>query len=219
MRSYLKLIAATTLPICFATVSFAQSQPSPGGWRKISDTAPQQDNRQLENRQQDRQLEYRENDRDLDRDRNDFDQRGPDQQQQPPQGAYAPGQLTIPAGTWIKVRMDQMLSSDRNRAGDGFMATLSQPIIAGGFVVARRGQTVSGRIVEAQKAGRISGTSRLGVEITDLSLADGHQLPIRTQMAQYAGGTSIGRDIGAVGTTTGVGAMIGIYVGYKLSDY
>ena len=235
MRSYRKLIAATTLPICFATVSFAQSQPSPGGWRKISDTAPQQENRQLENRQQDsrqpeyreqdnrqpeyrqqdnRQPEYRENGREVDRDRNDFDQRGPDQQQQQlPPGAFAPAQLTIPAGTWIKVRMDQMLSSDRNRVGDGFMATLSQPVIAGGFVVARRGQTIAGRIVEAQKAGRISGTSKLGVEITELSLADGQQLPIRTQMAQYASGTSVGRDIGAVGTTTGVGAMIGAAAG------
>lgn len=229
MRSYLKSIAATTLPICFATVSFAQSQPSPGGWRKISDPAPQQDNRQQDSRQPEyrqqdnrqpeyrqqdnRQPEFRENDRDFDRDRNEFDQRGLDQQQQMPPGAYAPAQLTIPAGTWIKVRVDQMLSSDRNRVGDGFMATLSQPIIAGGFVVARRGQTISGRVVEAQKAGRMSGTSKLGVEITDLSLANGQQLPIRTQMAQYAGGTSIGRDIGAVGTTTGVGAMIGAAAG------
>ena len=211
MRSYLQLIAATTLPICFATVTFAQSQPSPGGWRKVSDQNPQQqDNRQQDNRQP----EYRQSDnRDNDRDRNDADSRGPDQSGPPPAAAFLPPQLTIPVGTWIKVRVDQMLSSDRNRVGDGFMATLSQPVIVNGFVVARRGQIISGRVAEAQKAGRISGTSKLGVEITELSLADGQQLPIRTQLAEYAGGTSVGRDLGAVGTTTGVGAMIGAAAG------
>src|SRR6266404_9579215 len=34
--------------------------------------------------------------------------------------------LTLPAGSWITVRMEQPLSSDRNQPGDAFMATLAQ---------------------------------------------------------------------------------------------
>ncbi len=69
-------------------------------------------------------------------------------------GAPAPSQLIIPAGTSIKIRVDQPLSSDRNIAGDTFAATLAQPIVADGYVVARRGQTIEGRVSESIKAGK-----------------------------------------------------------------
>ncbi len=123
--------------------------------------------------------------------------------------ALPPASLTIPAGTWIPVRIEQELSSDRNTAGDAFTASLAQPLVAGGYVVARRGQTVAGRVVEAVKAGRAKGTSRLAVELTELALVDGRQVAIRTRLAEQAAGSSAGRDVGAVATTAGVGAAIG----------
>lgn len=137
--------------------------------------------------------------------------RGPDRSPEGPRtpALSLPPELTIPAGTFITIRVDQLLSSDRNRTGDVFTATLAQPLIVNGFVVARRGQTVGGRVAETQKAGRIKGTSRLGFELTELSLADGQQLPVITQLMQYDGGTSKGRDATAIGATTGVGAAIG----------
>lgn len=52
--------------------------------------------------------------------------------------------------------------------------------MAGGVVIARRGQTVAGRVAEARKAGRAKGTSRLGIEITEVSLVDGEQLPVKS---------------------------------------
>jgi hypothetical protein len=105
--------------------------------------------------------------------------------------------------------MDQAISSDRNQSGDTFTATLVEPLVADGFIVARRGQTISGRVAEAVKAGRVKGTSRLALEITEIGLVDGRPLPVRTQLMEYAGGTSVGRDATAVGATTGVGAAIG----------
>src|SRR5579859_4684826 len=41
-----------------------------------------------------------------------------------------PATLTLPAGSWITVRIEQALSSDHNQPGDAFMATLVQPLIA-----------------------------------------------------------------------------------------
>lgn len=117
--------------------------------------------------------------------------------------------VTIPAGAWVSVRVNQQLSSDRNQAGDSFTATLAEPIIANGMVVARRGQTLAGRVAETSKGGRIKGTSRLGIEIVELSLVDGQNIPIRTQLVESSAGTSRGRDATAVATTTGVGAAIG----------
>lgn len=123
--------------------------------------------------------------------------------------AVPSSQLTLPAGAWITVRVNEPLSSDQNRPGDGFSATLAQPLVADGFVIARRGQTIGGRVAESQKAGRTKGTSRLAIELTEISLVDGQQLPVRTQLVEYTGGTSKGRDATAIATTTGIGAAIG----------
>jgi len=124
-----------------------------------------------------------------------------------------PSKLTLPAGTLITARVSQFLSSDRNLAGDIFNAELQQPLVVDGWVVARRGQSVLGRVDVAQKAGRIKGVSQLGVELSKLVLVDGQQLPIRTQMQQNSAGTSRGRDARVVGTTTGIGAVVGAGAG------
>ena len=120
-----------------------------------------------------------------------------------------PAEVKLPAGAWITVRVNQPLSSDHNHSGDAFTATLVQPLVADGIVIARRGQTVAGRVAEAQKAGRAKGTSRLGIEITEVSLVDGQQFPVKTQLMERRGDTSVGRDVGAIGVTTGTGAAIG----------
>jgi hypothetical protein len=117
--------------------------------------------------------------------------------------------LTLPAGTLIQVRLTDTLSSDRNRPGDGFTTVLDQPLVAQGWVVARRGQTAVGRVAVAQNAGRVQGVSQLAVELSELVLVDGQQIPIRTQLVQSSGGTSKGRDAEGVGAATGIGAIIG----------
>jgi len=139
---------------------------------------------------------------------------------QPPQGFYpplassVPAHLTIKPGTYVTVRINQFLSSDRNQTGDAFAATLAQPLVVDGVVVAQRGQTIGGRVSEAQKAGRVEGTSRLGLQLTDLTLADGANVPIQSQMINRNGPTSVGRDAAAIGGTTALGAAIGAGVGW-----
>ena len=127
----------------------------------------------------------------------------------PPPPANVPPQLTIAPGTFLTVRVNQLLSSDHNQVGDAFSASLVNPIVVNGLVVADRGQTIQGRVSEAQKAGRVSGTSRLGVELTDLSLVDGDQVPLHTSLVNRNGRTSEGRDAVGIGAATGIGAIIG----------
>jgi hypothetical protein len=124
-----------------------------------------------------------------------------------------PDTLHLASGTLLSVRLTQALSSNQNRTGDSFTATLEQPVVVNGWVVARRGQTVEGQVVDAQKAGRIKGTSKLQIALTELTLVNGRQLPVHTRLVEAASGTSKGRDAQAVGTTTGVGAMIGAIAG------
>jgi hypothetical protein len=127
----------------------------------------------------------------------------------PPPPANVPPQLTIAPGTFVTVRVNQLLSSDHSHAGDAFSASLVNPVVVNGIVVADRGQTIQGRVSEAQKAGRVTGTSRLGVELTDLTLVDGNQAPVHTSLVNRNGRTSEGRDAVGIGAATGIGAIIG----------
>jgi hypothetical protein len=132
-----------------------------------------------------------------------------------PQQAPAPAQpntpntLTIPAGTVLVIRTNDFLSTDKNQVGDQFTAVLDQPLVVNGWVVARRGQVLIGKVKDVRKAGRVKGTSELGVELTDITVVDGRQLPILTELWKASGGTSHGQDAATIATTTGVGALIG----------
>jgi hypothetical protein len=130
-----------------------------------------------------------------------------------PSGQAVPSRLRLQAGTFVTVRIDQMLSSDKNQAGDGFSATLMRSLVADGVVIAQRGQIIGGRVAEAQKAGRVTGVSHLAVQLTDLTLVDGQQVPIETELTSLAGPTSKARDAGAIAGTTATGAAVGAAAG------
>ncbi|HVH70284.1 MAG TPA: hypothetical protein VNB49_04140 [Candidatus Dormibacteraeota bacterium] len=120
-----------------------------------------------------------------------------------------PEKLIIPAGTILLIRTNDFLSSDRNQIGDQFTALLEQPVVVNGWVVARRGQTLIGQVKAAQKAGRVRGVSQLGLELTDMSVVSGQQVPVLTELWKGSAGTSHGEDAATVANTAGLGAMIG----------
>ncbi len=126
--------------------------------------------------------------------------------------APMPAQLNLASGTWLTVRMNQRLSSDHNQPGDAFTGTLVQPLVAQGRVIAQRGQTVAGRVTDVEKHHTAAGRSRLALEITEVQLMDGQQIPIRTQLIERQNGTHAGSNAAVIGTTMGAGAAIGAAV-------
>ncbi|MBZ5618266.1 MAG: hypothetical protein LAQ69_05945 [Acidobacteriia bacterium] len=125
-----------------------------------------------------------------------------------------PAEVTLKPGVFVTVRTNQPLSSDHNQPGDAFSGTLVQPVVADGVVVAQRGETVYGRVAEAQKA-HAGNSSRLGLELTSLTLADGTQVPIRSQLVARQGSTTpAGDQVGIVATTTVVGTVVGAAADY-----
>jgi hypothetical protein len=120
----------------------------------------------------------------------------------------------LPAGTVIRVRIDDWLSTEHNVIGDSFSGSLEEPIVVDGWVVARRGQAQTGRVSQVKKGGHGSGRSQLGLDLPRLTLADGEKLTLHTELYQTsAGASSHGRDAAVVGSTTGIGALIGGIVG------
>ncbi len=176
---------------------------------------PQQDQQQ----QQDQQAQQNQQNQDQQQDQQapPPDQSAPQYPQQapPPQQyprvrpANLPDSLTIPAGTVIKVRTNDWLSSEKSQPGDVFVATLVQPIVVDGWVVMRRNQSIIGHVTDAKKAPRGGGVSKLQLDLSQLTLVDGQLVPVQTTLLNASAGTSNGRAAAAVGLTTGTGAAIG----------
>lgn len=125
-----------------------------------------------------------------------------------------PASLTIQQGTYLTVRVNQMLSSDKNQPGDAFTATLAQPLVVNGVVVAEPGQTLGGRVVSAQKH-HFDTPAKLGIQLINMTLVDGQQVPVSTQFISRRGGTTPGgQEFGTVAATTGLGAAIGAAAGW-----
>lgn len=131
----------------------------------------------------------------------------------PPPPPPPPHRVTLAAGTLLPVRTVEALSSDRNQPGDTFTATLDQPLVVDGFVIAERGAKLEGRVVESRRAGRVKGVSDLAIELTRLSTSDGQKVEIQTETFEKQGPTSKGSDAAKVGAAAGIGAAIGAIAG------
>ena len=191
-------IPSLTLALLASTgMLFAQA-----GWRRFGDPAPAPAALQAP------AAESQDPTQPVDRSDPQVQRPAPNSPNDPPRYGLPP-QLTIKPGTFVMVRVDQMLSSNHNQPGDVFSATLMQPVVVDGVVVAQRGQTVMGRVAEAQKS-KAGHDSRLGLELTGLTLVDGTQATVRSQLVARRGPTTPrGQEVGTVATTTAVGATVG----------
>src|SRR5437879_11373514 len=80
------------------------------------------------------------------------------------------GNVTIPAGQSLLVRMIDTVDSSKNHVGDIFHASLETDLNVNGILVARKGSDVYGRLASADQGGKFSGKSELQLELTRLMI-------------------------------------------------
>ena len=131
----------------------------------------------------------------------------------PPEPKPEPRSVTIPAGTLITVRLNQPLSTARNSEGDAFTATLDQPLVVNGLVIAERGSRQMGKVSVAEAAGRVKGRAALSLELVTLNTADGQSVGIATETFRHEAESTAGRDVAKASVLTGIGAAIGAIAG------
>lgn len=124
-----------------------------------------------------------------------------------------PNRVTIPAGAVISVRLAESLSSEQQSAGQTFQATLADPLVVDGFVIAERGARVEGKVVEVVSAGRVKGVSRLAIELTRLNTSDGQRVALNTEIFGKEGEQSRKSDATKVAAGAAVGAALGAIFG------
>ena len=115
--------------------------------------------------------------------------------------------VTVPAGTRLMVRTEAPLVTGKTKSGDRFQVALEADLVVHGQVVAERGATVYGRVVEAKAARRVAGRAKLVLELTDLSMS-GPLIPLVSNRLELEGDRS-----GTLKKTAGGAAIGGLVEG------
>lgn len=136
--------------------------------------------------------------------------------------------VTVPAGTRVLIRMVDSIDTTKQRVGYRFTATLETNLQVNDRVVAPRGTTVYGQLMSASSAGRMSGSSELTLQLTDIVI-NGTSYPLLTSdysirgsgegsktARKVVGGAGLGALIGGIaggGKGLGIGALAGAGAG------
>lgn len=121
--------------------------------------------------------------------------------------------ITLPAGYRLAVRLIDSVSTDANRAGDAFSASLAAPLVVDGVTIAEKNAQVDGRIVEVDRGGRVKGRANIALELVRLHAADGRQVELETESYAREAKSTVKRDAVKVGVLTGIGAAAGAIAG------
>ncbi|HTS71458.1 MAG TPA: hypothetical protein VMO17_20975 [Terriglobia bacterium] len=116
--------------------------------------------------------------------------------------------VTVPAGTRILIRTIDSIDSSKQKAGYRFTASLETNLQAEDMVVAPRGTKVYGQLAQASSAGRMSGSSQLTLELTDIVI-NGNSYPLLTSTFEVKGKGEGGNTAKKVVGGAGLGALIG----------
>jgi hypothetical protein len=130
----------------------------------------------------------------------------------------------IPAGTTIKIRTIDKLSSEEARVGDEFHATLEEPITVNDHELYPRGANVTGRVVDVHRSGRLSEPGELDLVLNTVTsgtrtsslrvdpLVVKGQSHTKSNTTKIGGGAALGAIIGAI-AGGGKGAAVGTVAG------
>ena len=133
--------------------------------------------------------------------------------------------ITLPAGTTLPVRLNGGIDTKTAKAGDTFQGSIAAAVLSGGTVALPTGTPVTGRVVAAKAAGRLSGAAELSLELVSVQVANGQPVALATRelsskntgrgtntAARTGGGAALGAIIGGIaggGAGAGIGAASG----------
>lgn len=118
----------------------------------------------------------------------------------------------LAAGTPLRVRTTTTLSTKTVASGETFVGSLEEALMDGDRLVAAKGATVRGRVVESDPGGRVKGRARLSIQVTELD-TEGGPVELTTRSHTVVAESSKKDDALKVGIGAGIGAAIGAIAG------
>lgn len=121
--------------------------------------------------------------------------------------------IRVPRGTEFVATLNQRLTTEHNRAGDRFTATLEHAITDQRVVLVPAGATIHGEIAYA--GSRSGGGNELSVGVSSITV-DGHNYPVVATIIE-ARSRNDGPSTGSTVAKIGGGALIGAVLGGVIS--
>jgi hypothetical protein len=141
--------------------------------------------------------------------------------------AAAQTSISLPAGTALKVKLENTLATFSSKSGDAFSARLVEPVVINGRTMVPIGATVQGRITKVDEPRRIAGKPTIGMFPETLVMPNGERYMLNATLVDTdrRGGTDVndegqfkgtghdGKDLTEIGMGTGGGMLAGGLIG------
>ena len=122
-------------------------------------------------------------------------------------------EVIVPASAVIGLQVDRSLSSETARVEDRIEARVTRDVMADGHRAIPAGSRMLGSVVLVDRGGKMKDAARLGVRFHTLVLADGTEMPLRTE-AIFRDGESPGDESSKkIGGAAVGGAILGAILG------
>ena len=135
-----------------------------------------------------------------------------------PLGRTGPKTVTLADGTPLAVRLNDEIDTKTAKAGDTFHATTAVNVTLAGtpWIGIPSGTAVTGRIVDAKAAGRLSGAAELSVELLSINLSSptgARDVAVLTDPLSSKGNGRGGNTAAKAGGGAALGAVVGALAG------
>ena len=137
-----------------------------------------------------------------------------------PEAAAAPAraaapvvrEVTLPAGTTLRLRLQSAIASDTSKVEDQVRAELTQAVTVNGATVLPAGTAVAGNVTDVERSGRVKGRARLAYRFNSLTHA-GERYDIVSAPLSHQAEATKGEDATKIAVGAGAGAVVGALLG------
>ena len=136
---------------------------------------------------------------------------------EPPAPAAPPApefvDLTVPSDAVLGLQIERTISSELARIEDRVDARVTRDVRVADRIAIPAGSTVRGSVTEVDRGGRMKGKARLAIKFHTIVLADGTQVPLKTDAVVREGQSPGGESAAKVGGAAIGGAILGAILG------
>ena len=141
--------------------------------------------------------------------------------------AVAQNNVSLPAGTSVKAKLENALTTSSSKGGDPFSARVTEAIALDGKTVIPVGSTVQGRVTRSSEPRRIAGKPTIAIFPETVVLPNGERYMLNATLVdtsvrngtdvneegQFKGKGHDGKDLTEIGMGTGGGMLVGGLIG------
>ena len=122
-------------------------------------------------------------------------------------------EVVVPASSVVGLHVSTSITSETAKVEDRVEARVTRDVIADGRVAIPAGTKVIGDVTLVERGGKMKDKARLGVRFHTLVLADGDQVPFRTDAILREGASPGAESARKIGGAAMGGAIIGAIIG------